>query len=422
MAKPKLALIPSAQGSKFYSVLPSSGVGDFDFTRSGSATRINSQGLIESVANGVSRLNYPMIDGVVKGCPHHILEPERLQKIQYSEDFSQGYWTKIGSSISQNIIISPDGTQNASKLVEDNLNGLKRLRINAISTSGNNTLSFFVKSAERNWILLREAGQTAAYAYFDLENGVVGQSNLAENIEIKQFNDDWYRISFRDSVTSVAIELRLALSDGVDSYQGDGTSGVYIWGAQVESGSYPTSYIPNYGTAAGVTRSAETANSSGDATTFNDSEGVLIAEISALSDTVSAYNSIGLGNTSAFNRIGLGFKAPSTVYVYKHDGSNSWLRFETIDINSFNKVALSYKTNDNHFWVNGFKLASNTTIEDVSNITELDFQASYGGEKFYGNTKQIQYYDSSLTDNELETLTSWVSFSDMAEGQQYTIE
>jgi hypothetical protein len=69
MAKPKLALIPSAQGSKFYSVLPSSGVGDFDFTRSGSATRINSQGLIETVANGVSRLNYPMIDGVVKGCP-----------------------------------------------------------------------------------------------------------------------------------------------------------------------------------------------------------------------------------------------------------------------------------------------------------------------------------------------------------------
>ena len=77
MAKPKLALIPAAQGSKFYSVLPSSGVGDFDFTRSGSATRINSQGLIETVANGVSRLNYPLIDGKVVGCPSHLLEPQR---------------------------------------------------------------------------------------------------------------------------------------------------------------------------------------------------------------------------------------------------------------------------------------------------------------------------------------------------------
>ena len=63
MAKPKLALIPAAQGTSLYSVLPSSGVGDFDFTRDTIATRINSQGLIETVASGVSRLNYPMIDG-----------------------------------------------------------------------------------------------------------------------------------------------------------------------------------------------------------------------------------------------------------------------------------------------------------------------------------------------------------------------
>ena len=56
MAKPKLALIPAAQGSKLFSVLPSSGVGDFDFTRSGSATRINSQGLIETVANGAIKI------------------------------------------------------------------------------------------------------------------------------------------------------------------------------------------------------------------------------------------------------------------------------------------------------------------------------------------------------------------------------
>ena len=90
MAKPKLALIPAAQGSKLFSVLPSSGVGDFDFTRSGSATRINSQGLIETVDDGVSRLNYPMIDGKVVGCPHHILEPQRTNLFTYSRRiFSQ---------------------------------------------------------------------------------------------------------------------------------------------------------------------------------------------------------------------------------------------------------------------------------------------------------------------------------------------
>ena len=105
MAKPKLALIPSSQGSKLYSVLPSSGVGDFDFSRSGGATRINSQGLIETVASGVSRLNYPLIDGKVVGCPSHLLEPQSTNLIQYSEDFSNAYWTKARLTETSNSVI-----------------------------------------------------------------------------------------------------------------------------------------------------------------------------------------------------------------------------------------------------------------------------------------------------------------------------
>jgi hypothetical protein len=66
MAIPKLALIPSTVGGSVYSVLPSNGDGDFDFTRASAATRINAQGLIETVAVGDNRLNYPLIDGVVK--------------------------------------------------------------------------------------------------------------------------------------------------------------------------------------------------------------------------------------------------------------------------------------------------------------------------------------------------------------------
>ena len=417
MAKPKLALIPAAQGSKFYSVLPSSGVGDFDFTRSGSATRINSQGLIETVGNGVSRLNYPLIDGKVVGCPHHILEPARTNLVSYSNDFSQGYWSKIGSSISPNVTISPDGTQNASKLVEDNLNGLKRLRINSVSTSGDNTLSFFVKSAERNWILLREAGQTGAFAYFDLENGVIGQSSSAENINIKQFNNDWYRISFKDSVTSVAIELRLALGNGMSSYQGDGTSGVYIYGAQIEQGSYPTSYIPTNGSS--VTRSAETANGSGDASTFNDSEGVLMAEISALAnDGTFRFLSVSDGTTS--NRINIMFNTNNTLDAFV-GGVGTF--DSVVDILNFNKAAIKYKSGDYAFWVNGFEVeVSSLTSGAHSGLNQLNFDIGNGSNDFYGNTKQIQYYDSVLTDSELETLTSWVSFSDMANGQLYTIQ
>ena len=87
MAKPKLALIPAAQGDKFYSVLPSDGVGDFDFTRASTGTRIAPTGLIEEVASGDSRLNYDLLNGKVVNCPHYLLEPARTNLITYIRRF-----------------------------------------------------------------------------------------------------------------------------------------------------------------------------------------------------------------------------------------------------------------------------------------------------------------------------------------------
>ena len=86
MAKPKLALIPAAQGDKFYSVLPSDGVGDFTFSRASTGTRIAPTGLIEEVPSGDSRLDYDLLNGKVVNCPHYLLEPARTNLITYSED------------------------------------------------------------------------------------------------------------------------------------------------------------------------------------------------------------------------------------------------------------------------------------------------------------------------------------------------
>ena len=101
-------MIPSGVGiDTLYSVLPSDGVGDFNFSRSGSATRINKDGLIETVASNVPRLNYPLIDGIVSGCPSLLLEPQRINTLSYSEDFSQSYWNSGGVTVSSNDAISP---------------------------------------------------------------------------------------------------------------------------------------------------------------------------------------------------------------------------------------------------------------------------------------------------------------------------
>ena len=287
MAKPKLALIPSAQGSKFYSVLPSSGVGDFDFTRSGSATRINSQGLIESVANGVSRLNYPMIDGVVKGCPHHILEPQRTNLLPYSEDFSQSVWTKSSSTVTSNAAISPDGTLNAYKLVEDTSNGIHRLYPNFTVNAQKHTSSIFAKKGTRNWIFLRLDGAASDQrTWFDLENGVIGSVGSGIVAKIENYGNGWYRCSF--TATAVANE-RIGIYTSVDginlTYQGDGTSGVYIYGGSLELGSYATSYIPTNGEAGGVTRNQDIFTRDGIGSLINSTEGVLFVEFKTLSET-----------------------------------------------------------------------------------------------------------------------------------------
>jgi len=420
MAKPKLALIPAAQGSKFYSVLPSSGVGDFDFTRSGSATRINSQGLIETVGNGQSRLNYPMIDGKVVGCPHHILEPQRTNLVTYSEDFSNAYWSKSRASVVLNSTISPDGSLNASKLVEDTTSGGHILYKNNITTgAGINTLSVKVKANGRNWVLLYDSEQGEA-VYFDIKNGVAGTIvGTPDAYSIKKLPNGWYDISLTTTATlRVDFQIYTAESDGNNAYLGDGVSGIYVWGAQLEQGSYPTSYIPTNGST--VTRSAETANGSGDASTFNDSEGVLMLEINT-SDT-SLVPVISLSDGSQSNEIEFAYYGTNQWNVILRVSGGSPDVIGTVNASDFSKFSVSYTATDFKVYLNGFLIGSNTLPSPLNGLNTLDFNFPGGSNPFYGNTKQVQYYNSVLTDSELEQLTSWTSFSDMANGQLYTIE
>ena len=410
---PSLALLPSGyKASKVYSVLPTDGTGDFTFARAGAATRVNSEGLIEEVLSNVPRLNYPMIDGVVSGCTSLLLEPQRTNIALRSQELATSPWILAGGAVTNNSAISPDGTLNASKIesVSGNVGGVYQT-LTSLVTGDIYTVSFYGKSGTSANLCLT-INNTAAW------NTVGGKVfTSADGLN----NSTWTRFEYTFAVPSTSgfnIHIGSHSEVGLTSqYLGD----FYVYGVQAEKSSYPTSYIPT--TSSAVTRVAETANGAGDASTFNDSEGVLFAEISALANTVSAYNSIGVGSGDAFNRIGLGFQPNDTIYVYKHDGTLSWLPSKVIDIKSFNKVALSYKTNDNYFWVNGFKISSDSNVGNLSvQPNSMGFLAPFGAEQFYGNTKQIQYFDSALNDTDLETLTSWTSFSEMATSQLYSVE
>ena len=415
MAKPKLCLIPAAQGTSLYSVLPSSGVGDFDFTRSGSATRINAQGLIETVGSGVSRLNYPMIDGVVKGCPSHILEPQRTNSFVQSNQFDTTWLKSSGVTITSEQTISPEGINNGWKF-EKTADVYKSIGQNYTSSS-ETTFSIFAKKGTLSVITLLANinGGTNLYQRFDLENGVVSTGSGMSSSNIEEYGNGWYRCS--STFTNTDVQRLDYFVDFAENEAGF----IYIYGGQAEVGSYPTSYIPT--TTSAVTRSAETANGSGDASTFNDSEGVLMAEISALDDDLTNRR-ITISDNTTNNRIVLGFADTSNT-ILALVGSNGTQFISTISISDTklnNKFALKYKQNDFALWVNGIEIATGTSGNTPLNLNNLKIQGSTGFSNFYGNTKQIQYFDSALNDSELEKLTSWVSFEDMANGQQYSIK
>ncbi len=223
MAKPNLALIPATIGDKVYSILPSDGVGDFDFTRGTIATRINAQGLIEEVASGENRLNYSLLDGEVVGCPHLLLEPSRTNLIQYSEDLSQ--WSLTNGTLSANSVISPDGTLNADKVVFNNV-ALDLKRTVTVTANTTYTFSFYIKLESGTGLQGRfyDNSNSANIEYYDYSNQVLGT--------------DWTKVTRQVTTPSGCTQMQVWLLASSSSLVT-----ASFWGAMLEEGSYPTSYI-----------------------------------------------------------------------------------------------------------------------------------------------------------------------------------
>ena len=394
MAKPKLALIPAAQGSKFYSVLPSSGVGDFDFTRSGSATRINSQGLIETVGNGVSRLNYPLIDGKVAGCPSHLLEPQKINQLQRSQEFSNSYWINNGVTITENNEISPDGTLNADLLTGVS-GGFGVVRFGTWSAT-NKVASCFAKKGSTELFKIANGSGGVGGVTFNLENGIVITEDSGFDGSIENYGNGWYRCTAIDTLARSG-----TFSLGVTA----ASESVYLWGAQLES-DYLTSYIPS--TSSAVTRSAETANGAGDASTFNSLEGVLYVETSALSNDLSERR-FGLSDGTSSNVIRVGYTSVSNrIIAVVYNGSNqAVMTYTSPDITQNSKIAVKYKGNDFALWVDGVKRSTDTSgsVFSANTLNSLDFNIG-GGSHFYSETKDVRVYNTALTDQELQALTT----------------
>ncbi len=371
----------------------------FDFSRSTSATRVNKDGLIELVSN-----NEPRIDFLNDSNGALLLEPSRSNLITYSEDFTNASWTK-NVSVLANSTISPDGTTNAGKILETTSIG-QQWAYQTLSLSGAQTATIYAKKAERNYVALATSGLQASY--FDLDTGVVVSSASGATTSIESVGNGWYRCSVTSTSSAGNFFVVWISDDGTrTSYAGDNTKGIYIWGAQNEAGSYATSYIPTQGSS--VTRVRDTCSDAGNDQVINSTEGVLFAKLSFLTNDL-ATEAISLTNGSTSERVVI-YKwvllNQIRVRVFKGGVQQVQLAYTVSDITSVNKIAFKYKENDFALWINGQKVANTQSGLTPIGLNELGFNDNGStGSLLSANVNDVKVYNTALTDQELQTLTT----------------
>lgn len=428
-----IALIPSGYKSgKLYSVIPDDGDGDFTHSRGSTATRVAASGLIETVASGVPRLDYPLIDGVVQDCPALLLEPSRTNLLPNSQEYGS---TNINTTTTRDVINAPDGTQTADRIVDNSVTGEHLLTYNISTSIVNGTTYsfsvFFKSDGSGGRGVIRWYRGSWDYAVFNLELGAVSYVSSG-TASIENYGNGWYRCSFIVAAVanygSIFTQIGIANSSNNFSYAGASNLGVYFWGTQFETGSYETSYIPTSGST--VTRSADVCNGSGTSAEFNDSKGVLFTELQGLNNLPSSTSYISISDgSSSTNAVLIQYRSTGELRLYNGGTvtANMVFRDAGATLTDNLKIAIKYGTSTSNYkvYINGVSktIESAFSATSMSGLDSLQFAFSNGtSSPFEGKCKQLIVFNESLSDSDLETLTSWDSFNAMAKGQQYTIE
>ena len=366
-----------------------------------------------------ARNNVPRIDYTGGGCPHILAEPQRTNLVTYSEDFSNSSWTKDASTITPNAVTSPDGTLNADIIIATATNSSHSAFISLSSSTSSGTsycYSFFAKAKEYTKAAIRIGGSgysTQPMAVINLSNGSIVSQQGFTSISVTNFDNQWYKISAVFTATSSVAPNIQPIADGFTTtsdnytYTGDGTSGIYIYGAQVEAGSYPTSYIPTSGST--VTRNQDVFSRDGISSLINSAEGVLFVEMAALADDLTN-RAISLSDGTLNNGIQIEYFNVSNrirFRVYAGGVLRATNQVIGITITNTNKLAFKWESGFMTVYINGSILNTAQAIAATpTGLDRLNFDLGQGSSRLFGKVKQLQVYKTALTNAQLTSLTS----------------
>lgn len=361
------------------------------FTRASTATRVNASGLIESVAINAPRFDYDPVSRAPKGL---LIEEQRTNLLTYSEDFSNAAWSVNwggGRSISTNVSTAPDGTLSVDSFTATSgASGVGQ----AISVTAGVTYSFSV------WINTTNANILAR----TVSDGGIGTD--PKSITVTNTNGLLVRstLTWTESVTGTRyVGVSCSPSGSAE-----------IWGAQLEAGAFATSYIPTV--ASQVTRSADNASMTGTnfSSWYNQSAGTIFAEADV----------VGVGNLGTANQTSLSISAAATyndsyVLFIRQSTNNravatnlagitKWYAYVSpVAANTFYKHTFSYESASMNFADSGSIISPNLTDTSLITATRLTLGAYSGGAAFLnGHIRRIMYYNTRLTNAQLQALTS----------------
>lgn len=384
------------------------------FFRASAATRVNASGLIESISSGQPRFDYDPVTHVCKGL---LIEEQRTNLLTYSEQFDNAGWVKLNASISANATTAPDGTLTADKFVENTLNAEHYLDPSVSVTSGvTYTYSVVAKAADQSILQMRTVVNFPdASSRFDLSAGTVSSNGHgAGNAGIVSLGNGWYRcyVTATANGTGPGVTRLQLWRLGTPIYQGDGTSGIYIWGAQLEAGAFPTSYIPT--TSAQVTRAADLMSMTGK--NFSDwymkDEGTFVCE-AVLDDTNRSSTPVLMGvcsdgySNSMYLSMLSGTSMVNTSIVANNIDYTSGTLSSTINKGKPFCVAMSYKKNNVAYCMDGATVLIDSTAE-IPNATQMGIGKAPWGNSSYlnGHISRLTYYPRRLSNAQLQAFTS----------------